>query len=80
MDETNHGVRRKDADYLSLARNSHGSPLYMGAFRPSIIEAAYAGFTVPVNRVINQQFFGAVAEAHYKLTKYYSFEEWGSLM
>ena len=71
---------RKDADYLSLARNSLGSPLYMGAFRPSIIEAAYAGFTVPVNRAINQQFFGAVADAHYKLTKYYSLEEWGSLM
>lgn len=71
---------REDAKYLDLVRNYNGSTLYMGAFRPSIREAAAFGFTVPVNRAINQQFFGAVADAHYKLTKIYTLEEWGSMM
>ena len=71
---------REDANYLDLVRNSNGSNLYMCAFRPSIREAAAFGFTVPVNRAINQQFFGAVADAYYKLTKIYSLDEWGSLM
>lgn len=71
---------REDAKYLDLVRNYNGSTLYMGAFRPSIREAAAFGFTVPVNRAINQQFFSAVADAHYKLTKIYSLEEWGNMM
>lgn len=71
---------REDAKYLDLVRNSNGSDLYMCAFRPSIRDAAAFGFTVPVNGAINQRFFGAVADAHYKLTKIYSLEEWGSLM
>lgn len=71
---------RADANYLSLVRNYNGSSLYMYYFCPSIREAAAFGFTVPVNRAINQQFFGAVADAHYKLTKYRSLEEWGRLI
>lgn len=71
---------REDTKYLDSVRNYNGSDLYMGAFRPSIREAAAFGFTIPVSRTVNQQFFGAVADAHYKLTKIYSLEEWGSLM
>ena len=71
---------RSDADYLELVRNQNGSNLYMYYFRPSIREASAFGFTLPVNRVINQQFYGVVADAHYKLTKYYSLEKWGRLM
>lgn len=70
---------REDAHYLSLKQNSKGSDLYMGAFEPSISEAAAFGFTVPVNVSVNQKMFNAVAEAHYKLTKYHSLEEWGRL-
>lgn len=71
---------REDAHYLSLKQNSKGSDLYMGAFEPSISEAAAFGFIVPVNTSVNQKMFNAVAEAHYKLTKYHSLEEWGRLL
>ena len=71
---------REDAHYLSLKQNSKGSDLYMGAFEPSIREASAFGFTVSINAKVNQMMFNAVAEAHYKLTKYYSLEEWGSLL
>lgn len=71
---------REDADYLDLVRNQNGSQLYMGYFSPSIREASAWGFTVPVNHRVDYQMFSAVAEAHYKLTKYYSLEEWGAIM
>ena len=71
---------REDAHCLSLKQNSKGSDLYMGAFEPSISEAAAFGFIVPVNTSVNQKMFNAVAEAHYKLTKYHSLEEWGRLL
>ena len=71
---------REDADYLDLVRNQEGSQLYMGYFSPSIREASAWGFTVPVNHRVDYQMFSAVAEAHYKLTKYYSLEQWGALM
>lgn len=71
---------REDADYLDLVRNQDGSQLYMGYFSPSIREASAWGFTVPVNRRVDYQMFSAVAEAHYKLTKYYSLEQWVALM
>lgn len=71
---------RSDANYLDLVRNYNGTDLYMYYFRPSIREASAFGFTVPVNGAINQQFYGSVADAHYKLTKYYSLEKWGQLM
>jgi hypothetical protein len=63
-----------------LKQNSKGSDLYKGAFEQSIREAAAFGFTVPVDANVNQMMFNAVAEARYKLTKYYSLEEWGALI
>lgn len=71
---------REDADYLYLVRNRDDRPLYMGAFSPSIREAAAFGFTVPINHRVDSEMFNAVAEAHYKLTKYYTLEQWGKLM
>ena len=71
---------REDAKYLDSVRNSKGSDLYMHYFRPSIRSAAAYGFTVPVNAAINQKMFSAVEEAHYRLRKYHSLEEWGNLM
>ena len=71
---------RETADYLWLERNRKGSVLYMSAFSPSVREAMAEGFTVPVNATVNFRMFSSVADAHYKLTKYVSFEEWGDLM
>jgi len=71
---------REDAHQLSLLRNQKGSALYMRYFLPSIKEAAAFGFTLPSNAAINQRMFSIVAEARYKLTKYYSLEDWGSLI
>lgn len=71
---------RKDAHYLGLERNRDGSSLYRGVFMPSIREAAAFGFDVPINNTINQRMYSAVEEAHYKMTKYYSLEEWGNLI
>lgn len=71
---------REDDHYLRLERNRDGSSLYMGAFVPSIREAAAFGFKVSINSTINQRMYSAVEEAHYKMTKYYSLEEWGNLI
>lgn len=71
---------REDAHYLELQRNREGSELYLSAFAPSIREAAAFGFTVPINGAIDYKMFSAVADAHYKLTKYLTLEEWGELM
>lgn len=71
---------RKDADYLGLSRNRNGSQLYIGVFSCSIREAAAWGFTVPVNHRIDQRMFGSVSDAHYKLTKYYTLEQWSELL
>lgn len=71
---------REAANYLDLVRNYNGSLLYMKAFRPSIREAAAYGFTVPVNRTINQSYYGAVADAHYRLRKVYSLQKWQELV
>lgn len=71
---------REDAHYLYLVRNRNGSVLYRCAFAPSIREATAFGFTVPVNATINQKMYSAVEEAHYKLRKYRTLEQWGALM
>lgn len=71
---------KEDAKYLDLVRNHKGSKLYMSEFSHSIMEASAWGFTVSTNSIINQAMHSAVEEAHYKLTKYYSLEEWGALM
>ena len=71
---------RETADYLWLERNRKGSILYMSAFSPSVREAMAEGFAVSVNASVNSKMFSSVADAHYKLTKYVSLEEWGALM
>ncbi len=71
---------REDAHDLGLRKNHYGSALYMGVFVPSIKEAAAYGFGVPIHGAVNQLMYNSVAEAHYKLTKYYSLEEWGELL
>ena len=71
---------REDAHYLYLVHNRNGSVIYRCAFAPSIREAAAFGFTVPVNTIINQKMYSAVEEAHYKLRKYRTLEQWGALM
>ena len=68
-----------DASYLDLVKNQKGSNLYMNVFSPSIREAYAEGFDVPVNSKIDFKMFSAVATAHYKLTKYYSLEDWGKV-
>lgn len=71
---------RRDASYIRLERNSEGSKLYRGAFVPSIREAAAYGFCVSSNSSVNGSMYNAVAEANFKLNKYYSLEEWGRFM
>lgn len=71
---------QEDAHYLDLVRNRNGSVVYMGFFSPSIREASAWGFTVSVNAAVTQDMYDAVEEAHYKLTKYYTLEEWGDLV
>ena len=71
---------REDARLVKLKRNYHGSDLYKGAFVPSISEASAFGFCVPSTSKIDYRMYGAVEEAHYKLTKYYSLEEWGEML
>lgn len=71
---------QEDYRYLDLVRNQKGSRVYMYYFSPSIREASAWGFTVPVNGAVNFAMFSAVSEAHYKLTKYYSLDEWGQLI
>lgn len=70
---------REDARLVKLKKNYHGSDLYRGAFVPSISEASAFGFCVHSTSKIDYRMYGAVEEAHYKLTKYHSLEEWGNL-
>lgn len=70
---------REDASYLELMRNKKGSNLYMYYFSPSIREASAWGFCRHVNSAINQQLYGTVSDAYYKLTKYLSLEQWGNI-
>ena len=71
---------RETANYLRLVRNHGGSKLYMYFFCPSVQEASAFGFSAPVNSTIDQRFYSSVADAQYKLTKYYSIEDWKKLM
>ncbi len=70
----------EDARLVKLKKNYQGSDLYRGAFVPSISEAAASGFGVPTNSEIDYRMYSAIEEAHYKLTKYRSLEEWGELL
>lgn len=57
-----------DAKEVSLVRNYGGSEVYMGAFCPSIKEAAACGFTVSSNSRINQRMYNTVSETQYRLS------------
>lgn len=72
---------RADAHYLDLSRNERNgaSQVYEGFFRPSIMEAAAFGFTSPTKGRIDCKFHSAIEEAHYKLTKYFSFKRWQAI-
>ena len=71
---------KKDAHYIDLVRNkNYGNKVYSNFFIPSIAEASAWGFTVSTNCSINFKLYRALEEAHYKLTKYYSYEEWKKL-
>lgn len=68
---------KADAHYLDLVRNQRfGNDLYNAIFSPSIMEASAWGFESPTNSRIDHAFFSSLYEAHYKMTKYYSFKEW----
>lgn len=71
---------RMDAQYLDLVRNREGSDLYKYAFSRSIREASAYGFTVATNAKVDHAMYSAVEEAHYRLTKINSLENWGNLM
>ncbi len=66
--------------YLDLTCNRKGSELYKNAFTKSIREAVAYGFTAPVNATINSAFCSSVGEAHYRLKKYHSLEEWENMI
>jgi hypothetical protein len=71
---------KTDAHYVDLVRNKkRGNNLYNAIFAPSLQEASAWGFTSPTNSKINHEFYSSVEEAHYKLTKYYSFEKWKAI-
>lgn len=53
-----------DEEYLYFVKNRDDRSLYMGAFSPSIREAAAFGFTVKTNHRVDQEMFNSVAEAH----------------
>ncbi|MEG2262112.1 MAG: hypothetical protein RSC06_06620 [Clostridia bacterium] len=71
---------KEDAHYCDLVRNKDSrSRVYLHFFIPSIMEASAYGFMSPTNSQINQKFFSCVYDAHYKLTKYYSRDEWEAI-
>ena len=70
---------KDDAHYLNLTMNrriDEGSELYNGFFKPSISEAATFGFASSTNSRIDFKFYDSLEEARYKLTKFYTLEEW----
>ena len=59
------------AHYCDLVRNeNYNNKFYSAYFKPSFFEAGAWGFTAKINGAINQKFYSAVEEAHYKLGKY----------
>jgi hypothetical protein len=70
---------REIAHYVELQRNKvRGYLLYNAYFTPSIQEASAFGFTERAGTNISE-LATCIEEAHYKLTKYKSFEEWFDL-
>lgn len=71
---------KKDAHYVDLVRNkNYENILYSNFFVPSIAEASAYGFAVSTNCSIDFKLYSSLSEAHYKLTKYYSYEKWKKL-
>lgn len=52
----------------------------MGTFSPSIRETTASGFLAPINSQVNQLMYNSVADAYYKLIKYYNLKEWESFL
>ncbi len=65
-----------DYAYVDKMANRRGSDLYMNFFVPSIKGAAACGFMERANGRVSQKMHSAVDEAIYRMTKYYSLEEW----
>ena len=73
---------KKDAHYVSLKKNQDSSVtnIYRQIVIPSIKEADAWGFMVAANAKIDFNFWGALSEALYKLTKYYTKSDWERLL
>ena len=71
---------KRDSHYVNLARNKNcDNKLYSNIFSLSIAEASAWGFSLSTNCSIDFRLFNSLAEAQYKLTKYYSYEKWKTL-
>ena len=71
---------KDDAHYVNLIGNrTYTGSLYDAYFVPSISEAAAEGFSSAVNGRIDNRFVSSIYDAIYKLTKYYSLEEWENI-
>lgn len=71
---------RDDSRYVNLVGNrTYTDSLYDAFFAPSISEASAFGFKSATNSRIDSAFCDSLEEAHYKLTKYYSLEEWENI-
>lgn len=73
---------KKDAHYVQLKKNqdSNKTDLYKQIVIPSIKEADAWGFMAAANAKIDFNFWGALSEALYRLTKYYSKADWEQLI
>lgn len=72
---------KDDAHYINLSGNrAYSGSLYDAYFAPSISEASAEGFAASTNSRIDSKMFSSLYDAHYKLTKYYSLEEWENIV
>lgn len=73
---------KEDAHYISLKKNQDSSvtSLYKQIVIPSIKEADAWGFAVAAHAKIDFNFWGALSEALYRLTKYYTKSDWERLL
>lgn len=72
---------KDDAHYINLSGNrAYSGSLYDAYFAPSISEASAEGFTASTNSRIDSKMVSSLYDAHYKLTKYYSLEEWENIV
>lgn len=75
-------VFNQDAHYVSLKKNQNSdvTELYKMIVIPSIKEAAAYGFMAAVNAKIDFNYWGALSEALYRFTKYYTKSDWERLL